>query len=130
MPAKIFPAKDNRLPSFVLPEFDYGIESFYPFIRLSEPQDTSQIMKKIVLTLTIFPLRLMYTLVFLPMFAIIAIIGKINYDPTDLNDLSEPLPIRFNSAGRALSSIASADCSAISARSNAAFALSISSCGD
>ena len=58
MPAKIIRARDARLPSFVLPDFEDGTESFYPFTRLPEPQSIYQKLKKIILTATIFPIRL------------------------------------------------------------------------
>jgi len=56
-------AKDGKLPSFVLPDYEDLDESFQPFVRLPEPTDWLETLKVTLLTLTLFPLRLLLTVI-------------------------------------------------------------------
>lgn len=89
---KIIRAKDERLPSFVLPDFEKAEESFYPFIRLPEPKNAYEFLKKMFFGILILPIKIPLAVILLTIFAIFGSIGTINYDPTDLKDLSKPLP--------------------------------------
>ena len=86
--------KHSNLPSFVIPEFTSNDEApFYPFKRLPEPHNMYETLKTIILTMTIFPIRLIITVTFLFIFAFIAMVGTISYDPQSLDDLAAPLPL-------------------------------------
>eukprot|EP00484_Ammonia_sp_Unknown_P017464 CAMPEP_0197037772 /NCGR_PEP_ID=MMETSP1384-20130603/14899_1 /TAXON_ID=29189 /ORGANISM="Ammonia sp." /LENGTH=426 /DNA_ID=CAMNT_0042468123 /DNA_START=27 /DNA_END=1307 /DNA_ORIENTATION=+ len=95
MPVKLIRPKEKyrHLPCFALPDYEDSGESFYPFIRLPEPENTYETLKKLVLTPTLFLFRVFWTFVLLPCFALVAIIGTISWNPRSLLTLSSRLPL-------------------------------------
>eukprot|EP01084_Bolivina_argentea_P254451 427762_1 len=93
MSAKIIRPKDNRLPCFILPDYEDGKQSFYPFTRLKEPNNIYETLKKYILTIFIVPLRGIGLIMTLCFMTTIALIGTIGFDPTNLNDLCATLPL-------------------------------------
>merc|ERR1719242_1311082 len=92
MPCEIIRPRDRSLPCFVLPDYEDAVESFYPFVRLPEPDTLYERCKRILLSVTIAPLRLLMLCIVLFFGALCGIIGTINYDPTSIYNLTAPLP--------------------------------------
>jgi len=93
MPCKTIRAKDGKLPSFVLPDYEDLDESFKPFIRLPEPTDWFETLKVTLFTLTLFPLRLLICLLLPFIFAPAAVLSTIGYDGSKPATLTSPLPL-------------------------------------